>query len=433
MDTHQHAPPGRKSGSACCTRWGMGHGTGCGGAQDRDLSPTGFVPARRNGGSTPLRAGAKSANADAMTEPRYTALARGLPATVPFVGPETQERARGAAFTARLGANESVFGPSPRAVEAIAAAASEAWMYGDPEVFELRTALAAHHGVAIGNIVVGEGIDGLLGYLARLLVGQGDAVVTSDGAYPTFNFHVAGFGGVLHKVPYTGDHEDPEGLIARARGTDAKLIYLANPDNPMGSWHDAARIEAMIEALPTGTVLALDEAYADTAPPGAIPPLDVTHPRVIRFRTFSKAHGLAGMRVGYALAHPDLITAFNKIRNHFGMGRVAQAAALAALGDPDYLARTVADIARARDRIAAIARANGLTPLPSATNFVTVDCGRDGTFARGLVAALGANGVFVRMPFSPPQDRCIRVSCAPDDALDAFAAALATALVQARD
>lgn len=371
-------------------------------------------------------------NEPCTTAPRYTSLVGTLPASVPFVGPETQERARGASFTARLGANESVFGPSPRALEAIAEAASGAWMYGDPEVFELRTALAAHHGVAIGNIVVGEGIDGLLGYLVRLLVDRGDAVVTSDGAYPTFNYHVAGFGGVLHKVPYMGDHEDPEGLIARARDTDAKLIYLANPDNPMGSWHDAARIEAMVAALPPGAVLALDEAYADTAPVGAIPALDIGHPRVIRFRTFSKAHGLAGMRVGYGIAHADLVTAFNKIRNHFGMGRVAQVAGLAALGDQDYLVQTVSRIARARDRIGDIARAHGLTPLPSATNFVTVDCGHDGDFARKLVAALGAEGIFVRMPFTAPQDRCIRVSCAPDDALDAFAAALPRALDAAR-
>ncbi len=179
-----------------------------------------------------------------MTGPRYTQLVESLPATVPFVGPETQERARGRPFAARLGANESVFGPSPKAIEAMARAAQDVWMYGDPENHDLREALAAHHGIGPENIVVGEGIDGLLGYLARLLVGPGDAVVTSDGAYPTFNFHVAGFGGTLHKVPYKGDHEDPEALVAKAVETGAKLIYLANPDNPMGSWHGAETISA---------------------------------------------------------------------------------------------------------------------------------------------------------------------------------------------
>jgi histidinol-phosphate aminotransferase len=366
-----------------------------------------------------------------MSTPRYTPLVQSLPASVPFVGPETQERARGAAFAARLGANESVFGPSPRAVTAMAEAARDAWMYGDPEVWALREAIAAHHGVAPGNVVVGEGIDGLLGYLVRLLIAPGDAVVTSDGAYPTFNYHVAGFGGALHKVPYAGDAEDPEALISTARAVDAKLIYFANPDNPMGSWHDAATVQAMIDALPEGAVLALDEAYADTAPAGVIPPLDMTHPRVIRFRTFSKAYGLAGLRVGYALAEEGFVTAFNKIRNHFGMGRIAQAGALAALADQDHLRATVARIAEARESIAAVARENGLTPLPSATNFVTIDCGRDGVFARAVLASLVAQGIFVRMPFTPPQDRCIRVSAGTPADLDAFAAALPRALDEA--
>ncbi len=366
-----------------------------------------------------------------MTEPRYTPLVQTLPAAVPFVGPETQERARGAAFAARLGANESVFGPSPRAVAAMAEAAQEAWMYGDPEVLVLRDAIASHHGVTAANVVVGEGIDGLLGYLVRLLVAPGDAVVTSDGAYPTFNYHVTGFGGALHKVPYAGDQEDPRALLAKAAELDAKLIYFANPDNPMGSWHDAATVQSMIDALPSGAVLALDEAYADTAPEGAIPPLDMTHPRVIRFRTFSKAYGLAGLRVGYALAHADFITSFNKIRNHFGLGRVAQAGALAALADQEHLSATVARIAAARDRIGAIARQNGLIPLPSATNFVTIDCGRDGTFARAVLASLVAHGLFVRMPFTAPHDRCIRVSVGTEADLDLFATALPRALAEA--
>jgi histidinol-phosphate aminotransferase len=364
--------------------------------------------------------------------PRYTELVASLPATVPFVGPETQERARGAPFDARLGANESVFGPSPRAASAMAEAASDAWMYGDPELHALRHALASHHGVGADNIVVGEGIDGLLGYLVRLLVAPGDAVVTSDGAYPTFNYHVAGYGGALHKVPYAEDREDLRALIARAAEVDAKLVYVANPDNPMGSWHDAATIRATIEALPAGTVLALDEAYADTAPVEAILPIDTTHPRVIRFRTFSKAYGLAGLRVGYGIAAPEFAAAFNRIRNHFGVGRVAQAGALAALSDRAHLAETVARIAAARDRIGEIARENGLTPLRSATNFVAVDCGRDGVFARAVLDGLGARGVFVRMPFTAPQDRCIRVSCGRAEDLDAFAAALPGALAEAR-
>lgn len=364
--------------------------------------------------------------------PRYTELVAGLPASVPFVGPEAQERARGAAFAARLGANESRFGPSPRAVAAMAAAAAEAWMYGDPEAFDLREAIAAHHGVARANVLVGEGIDGILGNLVRLLVAPGDAVVTSDGAYPTFNFHVAGYGGVLHRVPYAGDHEDPAALVAKAAEVGAKLVYIANPDNPMGSWHDGAATAAMIEALPGGCLLALDEAYVELAPEGTAAEVAADDPRVIRLRTFSKGHGLAGLRVGYALAAPGLISAFDKVRNHFGMGRVAQAGALAALQDQDWLAGVRAQAVAGREALAGIARANGLVPLPSATNFVTMDCGGDGALARAVVAALGRRGVFVRMPFVAPHDRCIRVSCGTPADLALFAAALPEALAEAR-
>lgn len=362
---------------------------------------------------------------------RLTPLAAGLPASVPFVGPEAQERSQGRPFRARLGANESVFGPSPRAVAAMTEAASGAWCYGDPEMYDLRAAIAAHHGVAPNNVMIGEGIDGLLGNLVRLLVGPGTPVVTSAGAYPTFNYHVAGFGGCLITVPYRDDAEDPEALLAATTAANAPLVFLANPDNPMGSWIHADRITALIAALPTDTVLCLDEAYADFAPPEALPPLDMTDPRVIRMRTFSKAHGLAGLRVGYALGHSDLIAAFDRVRNHFGMGRIAQAGAQAALADRDWLAGVVRDVTEGRERLSAIAAENGLNTLPSATNFVAIDCGRDGDYARVVLRELVARGVFVRMPAVAPLDRCIRVTVGRPADLDVFAAALPEALAAA--
>ena len=359
---------------------------------------------------------------------RYTRLAQTLPSTVPFVGPETQERQRGAPFVARIGANESVFGPSPKAIEAMRVAASEIWQYGDPESHDLRHALAAKQGVSPANVMVGEGIDGLLGYLVRLVIEPGDAVVTSDGAYPTFNYHVAGFGGVLHKIPYRDDYEDPKALFAKAAEVGAKLVYLANPDNPMGSWHTGRAIVEALEALPAGCLLVLDEAYVECAPEGTAAPVAADDPRVIRMRTFSKVYGLAGARVGYALAAPELIDAFNKIRNHFGMNRAAQAGALAALQDDDWLAHVQAEISAARDRITAIALENSLLPLPSAANFVTIDCGQDGVFAKAVLDGLVARGLFVRMPFAAPQNRCIRISCGSKADLDAFAAQLPLAI-----
>lgn len=364
--------------------------------------------------------------------PGYTKLVQGLPASVPFVGPEAQERARGRAFVARIGANESVFGPSPKARAAMQRGAADIWMYGDPESHELRAALAYHHEITPENIVVGEGIDALLGYLVRLVVEPGDKVVTSAGAYPTFNYHVTGFGGDLVSLPYRADAEDAVALVKMAAQVNAKLIYLANPDNPMGSWHPQAVVSEMIALVPAGCLLVLDEAYVEFAPDGTAPPLDVGNERVIRMRTFSKAYGMAGARVGYAIGARGLIRAFDKIRNHFGMCRMSQAGALAALADQPYLRSVIRQVAQARRTIGQIAADNGLVALPSATNFVAIDCGRDSSFAAEVLHGLIARDIFVRMPFVAPQNRCIRVSAGTMRDLDAFAAALPGALDDAR-
>lgn len=362
--------------------------------------------------------------------PRLAPIPASLPDSVPFVGPETLERRRGAPFRARLGANENGFGPSPAAVAAMRDAAAQAWKYGDPTSHDLREGLAKKHGVAPGNILVGEGIDGLLGLTARLFVGPGDMVVTSAGGYPTFDFHVTGFGGVLDRVPYRDGRQDAAGLVDRAAQAGARLVYLCNPDNPMGGFLEPAEIEAAVARLPEDGVLALDEAYGEFAP--ALPRIDPDDPRIIRFRTFSKAYGLAGARVGYAIAAPGVIRGFDRVRNHFGVNSVGQAGALAALSDDAWLSGMLAQVADARARIAQIARDNGLSPLPSATNFVAIDCGQGGDFARAVLAALAERGVFVRMPWVAPQDRCIRVSCGPEAGLDAFAEALPQALAAAR-
>lgn len=364
--------------------------------------------------------------------PRYTPLVAGLPATVPFVGPETQERARGRAFRARIGANENGFGPSPKAVAAMAEAAAEAWKYGDPENHDLKHALARHHDVAPENVVVGEGIDGLLGLTVRLVVEPGTPVVTSLGAYPTFNFHVAGFGGRLVTVPFTGDREDPDALLAAAVRENAPLVYHSNPNNPMGSWWPAETVARLIARMPENTLLCLDEAYVEFAPDGVAPPIDVSDPRVLRFRTFSKAYGLAGARIAYAVGEAGVIKAFDAIRNHFGVNRIAHAGALAALADRDHLDRVKREVSAARARIGRIATANGLAALPSATNFVTVDCGADGAFARRVLAALIERDVFVRMPGVAPQDRCIRIGCGPAADLDVLEEQLPQAIAAAR-
>lgn len=367
-----------------------------------------------------------------ILRPALTALAEQLPATVPFVGPEAQERASGRPFLARIGANENGFGPSPKAIAAMRAAADDVWKYGDPENYDLRQALAANHGVQADNIAVGGGVDGLLGLIVRLFVEPGQPVIVSLGGYPTFNYHVVGFGGRLVSVPYRDDRENLDGLLEAVRRESAPLMYLANPDNPMGTWWEAHEITRLIEALPPTTMLVLDEAYGETAPASAIPPLDISRPNVLRMRTFSKAYGLAGMRCGYAIGEKEMIRAFDKVRDHFGMCRMTQAAALAALADKEYLAQVVEQVASARNSIAAAASENSLSVIPSATNFVAVDCGGDGAFATVVLQELIKRDIFVRKPAAPVLDRCIRVSVGPQAQMELFAEMLPQALAAAK-
>lgn len=147
-------------------------------------------------------------------------------------------------------------------------------------------------GVAPSNIVVGEGIDSLFGYTVRMFVEPGDTVVSSLGAYPTFNFHVAGFGGRLVTVPQCERPRDSDFLLAAIARERPKLVYFANPDNPMGSCWPADAMQCFIDKVPADTLLVLDEAYIEFAPDGTAPRLDVSRPNVIRYRTFSKPAGL---------------------------------------------------------------------------------------------------------------------------------------------
>ena len=240
------------------------------------------------------------------------------------------------------------------------------------------------------NVMVGEGIDGLFGLAVRLFVEPGVTVATSLGAYPTFNFHVHGFGGRLVTTPYVNDREDPASLLDLARARGRRLIYFANPDNPMGSWWDAGAVQDMIAGLPRGRapdagrglwrIRARGHAAAARRRRTRRCCASAPSPRPMAWRACGSAT---------ASAMPISSRAFDKIRNHFGVTRMGQIAGIAALADQDHLRAVVAKVQAAREEIARIARANGLTPLPSATNFVTIDCGRDGDLCKARARSSG--------------------------------------------
>jgi histidinol-phosphate aminotransferase len=355
----------------------------------------------------------KRSRGRSVPSPPLTRLVQNLPAIVPFVAPDALERRSGQPLRLRLGANESLFGPSPLAAEAMRAAIARVAFYGDPESALLRAELAHIHRVTPQNIVICSGIDDLLGLAVRAFVEPGAVAVTSLGAYPTFNYHVFGFGGQLERVPYLDDSNDLQGLADAAASFGARVVYLSNPDNPTGTWHTARSLQAFASSLPSDSLLLLDEAYIEYAPEDAVMPIDAADPRVIRMRTFSKAHGMAGARIGYGIGASSTIAAFDKIRHHFGVNAIAQAGALASLSDQAHVEHVISSVAEGRRDYEELARGLGLATLPSATNFVAIDVGGPAR-ARALLAALQQRGVFVRMPSAPPLDRCIRVTVAPE-------------------
>ena len=344
----------------------------------------------------------------------FTPLVASLPSTIPFVGPESIERATGSRFEARIGANESAFGVSPIASAAMQEAVADLAWYSDPENHDLREAIAHHHGVQPSEIAIAAGIDDLLGLAVRAFIDRGEVAVASLGAYPTFIYHLDGFGCRLQSTPYRDGHNDLDALSRLAQTPDVRIIYLSNPDNPTGTWHTTADITRFIETLPDHCIFILDEAYAEFAPKDALPPIHPLHPRTIRMRTFSKAHGLAGARVGYAICPPEIATGFDKIRLHFGVNRIAQIGATASLGDKQFISDVVRRVSEGRRQYVALGEELDLPTLPSATNFVTFDAGSVDRADR-IVDRLIEQRVFVRKPRVAPLDRCFRVTVGRPD------------------
>lgn len=363
---------------------------------------------------------------------RAMRLVDALPASTPFIGPERLMRESGQRELVRLGANESAFGPSPRAVEAMASQLDHLSWYGDPDSYALREALAEKYACAIEQIVVGSGIDDLMGLVVRAFVESGGVAVAARGTYPTFAYHVAGYGGRLETSAYAcGGEPDVEALAALAHREHARVVYLANPDNPSGAFLGRDRVARFYEALPHDAVLLLDEAYADFAEPSQL--LEARfEDRLVRVRTFSKAYGLAGARIGYALTTQRNAERFEKIRLQYGVNRNAQVGALAALHDRAHLEWVVEQTAAAREAYAALARELGTTSLPSRANFVCIDMG-SAQRANVIVAGLLRRGVWIRKPGAPPLDRYIRVSAGTQTERVAFASALRSCVAEIRD
>ena len=352
-----------------------------------------------------------------------------IPATTPFVGPEQLMRESARSELVRLGANESAFGPSPLAVSAMSAELPRIAWYGDPESYELREALAIKHKCRVEELVVTAGIDDVMGLVVRAFVAPGGAALTTRGSYPTLNYHVIGYGGRLVYADYRGDGRlDLDGIIDVARRERPSVIYLANPDNPSGTFVSRGDMIAFFEALPRDAVFMLDEAYADFVEEEELLPQHIED-RLIRMRTFSKAYGMAGARIGYAFTTQANVETLQKIRLHYGVNRNAQIGALTSLADEPFRRSVVDQTAAAREDYYRIARDLGLGYLESSTNFACIDLGTKDR-ANRVLAELLARGVWIRKPGLPPLDRFIRVSAGTPPMRAAFERAFREVLAE---
>jgi histidinol-phosphate aminotransferase len=311
------------------------------------------------------------------------------------------QREYGLLDVVKLASNENPWGPSPRALEAMRTALSAVWLYPDGSAHELKLGLAAHLGVSSEQLTLGNGSNELLIMLAETFLTSAHSAVYSQYGFAVYPLVIRATGARCVEVPALGPEQSmPLGhdlaAMGRAIAADTRLVFIANPNNPTGTWLEEPALRAFIAAVPATTVVVLDEAYFEYARlegvAGAVEWV-AQYPNLVVLRTFSKAYGLAGVRVGYALSHPEVADALNRIRPAFNLSNVAQAGALAALSDQAHMSAGAARAVAERRRMHQALRALGMRVLPSAGNFLLVEIGER---AAHIYEQLLRGGVIVR-------------------------------------
>lgn len=319
---------------------------------------------------------------------------RGLPVYIPGKPIEEVEREL-KIHAVKLASNENPLGPSPKAIEAARKVLGDSNRYPDGGTYYLRRKLAERRGVAPEEIFVSLGSSELIDLASRVLLRQGLEGITSEGSYAPFSIAIRASGAKLVLVPQRQFAFDL-GAIASAITPRTGVIYLANPNNPTGTAFTGGEFKEFVESVPNGVLVVLDEAYIHYATSiGLKDSVEVYRRRknLLILRTFSKVYGLAGMRIGYAIGHPELLAAMNKLKTPFNTSGVAQAAALAALDDKGHVQRCIETNAAERKRLCEGLEKLGLRPVRSETNFVFI---RVGPEAKAIGDDLLHLGVIVR-------------------------------------
>jgi histidinol-phosphate aminotransferase len=337
---------------------------------------------------------------------------------------EEVQRELGLERVVKLASNEGPFGPFPRALEALESANRELNRYPDGGAYALRQALAERHDVRFEEVAVGAGSDGLVDCLTQAVLDPGDEIVCGWPSFPSYVIDAKKVGAVPRTVPLRDDRYDLEAMLDTV-GPRTKLVYVCHPNNPTGTMNTRADLDAYFERVPDHVVTVVDQAYFeyidDPGYPDAIEEYVKAGRRVVVLRTFSKIYGLAGLRVGYAVAPATVVTAIAKVRRAFDVTSPAQAAALASLDAPDELERRRRANAEQRPVLERALRDHGLDPAgPAVANFLYADVGDD---ARPLFEALLREGAIVRplQGFGAPGAIRVTVGTAEENAFFADA------------
>ncbi|WP_136246912.1 pyridoxal phosphate-dependent aminotransferase [Halomonas borealis] len=336
----------------------------------------------------------------------------------PLPGLWVLQRRLGHALPHRLGSNEGLDMPHDALRAHFGDAMAEhVTCYGDAEALGLRERLAARHGFDLDTLLVDAGCDSLLALVLRCVAPAGTTVVASAGTYPTFGYFARGQGCRLIEIDYREDAEhlapDLDALAAAAHREAARLVYLANPDNPTGHPYQADDVARLREALPEDCWLLLDEAYHDFRDDAADPSFTRALPGVIRCRTLSKAMGLAGLRIGYAIAEPETLAMMMKVRIHYAVSTLTQAAAEVVLDHPQEVDRHIREVIERRERLAAHFQSLGADVLPSATNFIGIRLSSE-TLAKRVHADLLGEGKLIARPAHPALGHVLRITAVED-------------------
>jgi len=310
---------------------------------------------------------------------------------------EEVQRELGLDRVVKLASNEGPFGPFPAALEAIQRSAPDLNRYPDGGAYRLRAALAELHDLRFEEVAVGAGSDGLVDSLSQIALDPGDEIVCGWPSFPSYAIDARKLGAVPTTVPLRDDRYDLETMLG-AITPRTKLVYICHPNNPTGTMNTRAELDAYFDRVPVHVLTVLDQAYFEYIDDpdyadGIVEFLKAGR-RVVVLRTFSKVFGLAGLRVGYALAPPPVVTALSKVRRAFDITTPAQEAALASLGNPREIERRRLENAEQRTEVERILREHGLEPAgPAVANFLYCDLGED---SRPLYEQLLREGVIVR-------------------------------------